>query len=124
MFANTFKGEPLDCAGGVVNDLAADARGGVYITISGAVGSGLFYADPKGVVSQYGQGITFANGVILSPDEKTLYVTNGAVVLAFDVKADGSLLNQREFIFQLPTNLRWHFPITILRPGKGLLAQK
>ena len=38
-----------------------------------------------------------ANGIILSPDEKTLYVTNGAVVIAFDVQADGSLTNQREF---------------------------
>lgn len=28
---------------------------------------------------------------------KTLYVTNGAVVFAFDVKPDGSLTNQREF---------------------------
>jgi SMP-30/gluconolaconase/LRE-like protein len=47
--------------------------------------------------SQYGDAITQANGTILSPDEKMLYVTNGAVVLAFDVKADGSLTNQRQF---------------------------
>src|SRR5262249_29898262 len=51
----------------------------------------------KGVVSQYGKDVPLANGVILSPDEKTLYVTNGAVVFAFDVKPDGSLTNQREF---------------------------
>jgi hypothetical protein len=38
-----------------------------------------------------------ANGIILSPDEKTLYVTNGAIVYAFDVDVDGSLTNQREF---------------------------
>jgi gluconolactonase len=37
------------------------------------------------------------NGVILSPDEKTLYVTNGAVVVAFDVRPDGSLADQRDF---------------------------
>ena len=36
-------------------------------------------------------------GIILSPDEKTLYVTNGGVVVAFDVRGDGSLANQREF---------------------------
>ena len=41
--------------------------------------------------------MTPGNGIILSPDEKTLYVTNGGVVLAFDVQADGSLTNQREF---------------------------
>jgi sugar lactone lactonase YvrE len=93
-FASTFNGEPLECAGGVVNDLVADARGGVYLAVTGG---GLFYANPRGVMSQYGEGVTLANGIILSPDEKTLYVTNGAVVLAFDVQADGSLKNQREF---------------------------
>ncbi len=80
-----------------INDLMADARGGVYFSVTGATGSGVFYADPKGVVSQYGKDVPLANGIILSPDEKTLYVTNGATVYAFDVKADGSLANQREF---------------------------
>ena len=93
-FASTYNGEPLECAGGVVNDLSADARGGVYLAVTGG---GLFYANPQGVMSKYGEGVTAANGIILSPDEKTLYVTNGAVVLAFDVQADGSLTNQREF---------------------------
>ena len=94
VFASSFRGEPFDCIGGVVNDLVADARGGVYVSITGG---GLFYANPKGVVSQYGEGVAAANGIILSGDEKTLYVTNGAVVIAFDVNADGSLANQREF---------------------------
>lgn len=97
MLANSFHGEPLECVGGVVNDLMADARGGVYFSVTGATGSGVFYANPKGVVSQYGKDVPLANGIILSPDEKTLYVTNGAVVFAFDVKPDGSLANQRDF---------------------------
>jgi gluconolactonase len=94
IFANTFRGEPLDCVGGVMNDLAADARGGVYFTITEG---GVFYADPKGVVSQYGEAVSGANGIVLSPDEKILYVTAGPVITAFDVTADGSLTNQREF---------------------------
>ena len=94
VFASSFRGEPLDCVGGVLNDVVADSRGGVYISITGG---GLFYANPKGGVSPYGDGVTGANGIILSRDEKTLYVTNGAVVLAFDVQADGALTNQREF---------------------------
>src|SRR5262249_38263811 len=89
--------EPLECVGGVVNDLVADARGGVYFSVTGAAGSGVFYVDRKGVVSQYGKDVPLANGIILSPGEKTLYVTNGAVVFAFDVKPDGSVTNQREF---------------------------
>jgi gluconolactonase len=94
VFADSFRGEPLDCVGGVLNDLAADARGGVYFTVSGG---GLFYADPKGVVSQYGKDLSGANGIVLSPDEKVLYITAGPVITAFDVASDGSLKNQREF---------------------------
>lgn len=41
------------------------------------------------------------NGVILSPDEKTLYLCTSsddvAPLLAFDVAPDGSLSNEREF---------------------------
>jgi sugar lactone lactonase YvrE len=97
VLANKFNGEPLECIGGVINDLTADANGGVYFSVTGASNSGVFYASPKGVVSQYGRDVPRANGIILSPDEKTLYATNGAVVYAFDVNADGSLTNQREF---------------------------
>jgi gluconolactonase len=85
-------GDPLDCLGGVINDLTADRNGGVYFTMGG-----LFHADSKGSVTRYGENLT-TNGVILSPDEKTLYVTNGATVAAFDVQPDGSLKNQRQFV--------------------------
>jgi gluconolactonase len=88
-------GDPLDCLGGVINDLTADSRGGVYFTMGG-----LFYADPKGTVTRYGENLR-TNGVILSPDEKTLYVTNAGTVAAFDVQPDGSLRNQRQFV-ELP----------------------
>jgi gluconolactonase len=91
--ASSFRGEPLECVGGVLNDLSADSRGGVYLAITAG---GLFYADPRGVVSQYGEGMSRANGIVLSPDERTLYVTNGPVVMAFDVQPDGSLTDQRE----------------------------
>ena len=93
MFANSFQGEPIECAGGTVNDLVADARGGVYLSISGA---GVFRANSQGVVAKYGD-VPGANGIILSPDERTLYVTNGGMVVAFDVQGDGSLTNQRDF---------------------------
>jgi gluconolactonase len=93
VFASSFHGEPLECVGGVLNDLIADSRGGVYLAITAG---GLFYANPQGVVSQYGEGMSRANGIVLSPDERTLYVTNGAVIMAFDVQPDGALTGQRE----------------------------
>jgi len=92
VFADMYNGEPLDCLGGVINDIVADSKGGVYFTMGG-----LFYANPQGVVTKYGENLT-TNGVTLSPDEKTLYVTNGGTVSAFDVQKDGALTNQREFV--------------------------
>ena len=32
VFASSFRGQPLECIGGVLNDLAADSRGGVYLS--------------------------------------------------------------------------------------------
>ena len=84
-------GDTLDCLGGVLNDSTADSKGGVYFT-AGTV----FYADSKGKVTRYGENLG-TNGIMLSADEKRLFVTNGATLAVFDVKGDGSLTNQREF---------------------------
>jgi gluconolactonase len=94
--ANSYQGDPLDCVGGNPNDLSADSKGGVYFTQGG-----VYYADSKGTITKYGENIT-PNGIILSADEKTLYVTNAGSVAAFEVQPDGSLKNQREFV-KLPT---------------------
>jgi sugar lactone lactonase YvrE len=90
VLADMYQGEPLDCIGGVINDLTADSKGGVYFTMGG-----VYYADAKGVVTKY--GMTTPNGIVLSADEKTLYATNGPAIAAFEVQPDGSLTNQREF---------------------------
>lgn len=84
-------GDPFDCAGVVLNDLTAAKNGGVYFTMGQ-----VYYANPQGVVTKYSDNLN-TNGIILSADEKTLYVTNGATLVAFDVQPDGSLKNQRDF---------------------------
>ncbi|HTR39889.1 MAG TPA: SMP-30/gluconolactonase/LRE family protein [Bryobacteraceae bacterium] len=89
--ANEINGDPFDCQGGVLNDISADSKGGVYFTM-GTV----FYADPHGKVTKYGENL-FTNGIVLSADEKHLFVTNGPTVAEFDVQPDGSLTNQHEF---------------------------
>jgi len=89
--ATKINGDPLDCLGGTLNDVTADSKGGVYFTM-GVV----FHADSKGNVTRYGENLN-TNGIVLSPDEKHLYVTNGATLAVFDVQKDGSLTNQREF---------------------------
>jgi gluconolactonase len=89
-------GDPLDCIGGVINDLTAAANGHVYFTMGR-----VFHVAPDGTVTRYGDDLP-TNGIVLSPDEKTLYVTNAGSVAAFDVQANGALANQREFV-KLPT---------------------
>lgn len=87
-------GRPL----GRINDLAADGHGGAYYTQGG-----LFHARADGTVTMIveggnpQQGGLFANGLVLSPNGKTLYVTNRTTILAFDVGADGALSNRRDF---------------------------
>jgi gluconolactonase len=89
--ADSYQGDPMDCIGTVLNDVTADSKGGVYFTMGG-----VYYANPSGQVTKYGENLR-TNGIILSPDEKTLYVTNGMTLAAFDVQPDGALTNQREF---------------------------
>ena len=89
--ANKYNGDSFDCIGGVLNDLTANSKGGVYFTMGG-----VFYSDPQGKVTKYGEKL-FTNGIVLSDDEKHLFVTNGPTVAEFDVQKDGSLTNQREF---------------------------
>jgi gluconolactonase len=81
-------GTPLDVR---PNDLAADSHGGAYFT-SGFV----YYANPKGTVSTVADNIR-TNGIVFSPDDKILYVTNGGTIVAFDVKGPGMLANRRDF---------------------------
>ena len=89
--ANKYNGDPIDCIGGVLNDLVADSKGGVYFT-DGQV----FHADKQGKITKYSDNL-FTNGIVLSEDEKHLFVTNGPELVEFDVQKDGSLTNQRTF---------------------------
>ncbi len=90
LLADRYLGDPLDCLRTVINDLSADSHGGVYFT-----DGGLFHADARGLITEYGKDLA-TNGIILSADEKTLYVTNRDTLVAFDVQPDGALTHQRE----------------------------
>jgi gluconolactonase len=81
------------------NDLAADSQGGVYFT-QGCV----YYAAADGKIGAVADNLR-TNGIVLSPDNSTLYVTNGSApgsgmpgtIAAFDVKGAGTLANRRTF---------------------------
>ena len=87
MLADSFEGKGL----GRVNDLVIDKKGGAYFTSGGA-----FYVSADGKVSAVGSDLR-TNGIMLSRDEKILYVTNGDTIVAFDVRPDGTVANQRTF---------------------------
>ncbi|MCB2067693.1 MAG: SMP-30/gluconolactonase/LRE family protein [Erythrobacter sp.] len=81
-------GSPL----GRLNDVQADGHGGAWFT-EGA----LWHTDAAGNVSRVAEAENFTNGLVLSPDGRTLYVTDRMAILAFDVGADASLSNRRTF---------------------------
>ena len=87
VLAETFEGKTL----GRLNDLVVSRQGVVYFTSGGA-----YSVRPGGTVVSLGENLR-TNGIMLSPNEKVLYITNGPVIAAFDVQADGSVKNQREF---------------------------
>lgn len=89
VLANSFaNGDPL----GRLNDLIADGKGGAYFTVGG-----VYYVNAQGAVSTVEDQNIRSNGIMLSADGNTLYVTNNTVVLAFDVAADGATSNRRDF---------------------------
>jgi len=81
-------GAPL----GRLNDLIADGKGGAYFTAGGA-----YYVDPAGTVSAVAEEDIRSNGIMLSADQRALYVTNNTEILAFDVRDDGTTGNRRVF---------------------------
>jgi gluconolactonase len=89
--ADNFQGKPFNS----LNDMALDKRGGVYFTDT----QGIYYLPPGGTVSKIIDEVPRPNGLVLSPDEKTLYVHNkdGVYMLAFDVAPNGSISNRRNF---------------------------
>jgi sugar lactone lactonase YvrE len=82
-------GRPL----GRLNDLIADGLGGAFFT-----SGGLYHASKDGVVSVVAEEDLVTNGLMLSRDAGTLYVTNRDRIVAFDVAADASTSNRRDFV--------------------------
>jgi gluconolactonase len=87
---------------GRLNDLTVHKNGTVYFN-GGGNDLGTLWMKPGGQVSGFGDNIG-SNGILLSPDERTLYVTSGGggqgqpgKILAFTIAADGTPSNRRDF---------------------------
>jgi len=68
--------------------------------------NGVYRLTPDGKVTLASATLTFPNGIGFSPDESVLYVavSDGRAprVVAYDVKADGTLANERTFFDAAP----------------------
>jgi sugar lactone lactonase YvrE len=89
------------------NDITSDRKGGVYFTDLGpretppdGLSPAIYYVPPGGTPLRLDDSILRPNGILLSRDERTLYVndTGGIHAYAFDVLPDGRLANQRVFV--------------------------
>jgi len=96
------------------NDLAIRSTGDVYFTdppygleqgaddpAKETTVNGVYRLAPDGSVTRLIDDLSRPNGVIFSPDQKTLYVSNSdpaqGIIRAYDVEDDGSLANGRVF---------------------------
>jgi len=92
---------------GGINDVMVAANGGAYATVFGppedlptAVAGKILYLAP-GTKDwlEVARDLNYANGIGISPDQKTLYVseTVGNCILKFGVNRDGTLKNRSNF---------------------------
>ncbi|MDB4927232.1 SMP-30/gluconolactonase/LRE family protein [Mucilaginibacter sp.] len=83
------------------NDLTVANNGNVYVTVPDGTDkpSKIYLIKPNGEKTIVDEGIKYANGLTLSPDQTELYVTESSThwVYAFQVKADGTLSAKQRF---------------------------
>ena len=92
---------------GGLNDVVVTANDGVYATVFGpyngvpseVIGKVLYLAPASKQWIEVANDLNYANGVAVSPDQKTLYVneTVGNCMLKFTINADGTLSHRSNF---------------------------
>lgn len=121
---------------GGINDIVVTASGGAYATVFGpyqsvptAVAGRILYLAPGAQQwVEVANDLNYANGIGISPDQKTLYVseTVGNCILKFTVNDDGSLSHRANFaLLNLLTPNKnsswWLGPDSMKIDGKGNL---
>ena len=92
---------------GGINDIVVTANGGAYATVFGpykelpttVAGKILYLAPGSRSWIEVADDLNYANGIGVSPDQKTLYVseTVGNCILKFTINRDGSLSRRSNF---------------------------
>ena len=91
------------------NDFSVAPDGGIYMTVFGpwdpmpksVVGTVVYLAPGSDEWTVVADDLNFPNGLALTPDSRTLYVTEtaGNRILKFAVKEDGTLGSRENFVF-------------------------
>ncbi len=108
---------------GGINDIVVTANGGAYATVFGpypdppipteVVGKILYFAPEGQQWIEVANDLNYANGISVSPDQKTLYVsqTVGNCILKFTINNDGTLSHRSNFallnLFVKDKNKSW-----------------
>jgi sugar lactone lactonase YvrE len=87
------------------NEIVVDGRGNIYVNCTGFDFLGgeqpkpgkIALVTPDGEVRQVADGIEFPNGMVISPDNSTLIISEsfGSRLTAFDIADDGTLSGRR-----------------------------
>jgi gluconolactonase len=83
------------------NDLVVANNGNIYVTVPDGIQnpSKIFLIRPNGEKILVDEGLKFANGITLSPDQTQLYITESAShwVWIYKIEADGTLKYKQRF---------------------------
>src|SRR5213595_3521845 len=121
---------------GGINDIVVTANGGAYATIfgpypdppipTGVIGRILYFAPGSEKWVEVANDLNYANGIDVSPDQKTLYVsqTVSNCMLKFTINADGTLSNRSNFallslLVKNKNNSPWLGPDSMKIDSKG-----
>src|SRR5213083_1188971 len=121
---------------GGINDITVTANDGAYATVfgpyadppipTGVIGKILYLAPGSEKWVEVANDLNYANGIGVSPDQKTLYVseTVGNCILKFTINGDGSLSNRSNFtllnlLVRNKVNSWWLGPDSMKIDSKG-----
>ena len=83
----------IKAAGCKPNDVVVRSDGNIYYSAPNGNGTGFYRLSPAGMVTGPRTDVTAPNGIVLSPDENTLYVgdVQNKSITKFAVAADGTI---------------------------------
>jgi len=113
------------------NEIVVDGRGNIYLNsirfgfLAGEPPTSGIIAlvTPDGSARQVAGDLAFPNGMVITPDNKTLIISESFTgrLIAFDIADDGSLSNRRVWAEGLGPDVCWLLRTSVRRIGRFML---